>query len=72
VFLSLRHANRQILRSNKIEEDVDDFVYLKVRMAKKIRDVGTRHVSAATPVQIELPKDLNAEEALLIVRDGER
>jgi hypothetical protein len=36
VYMSLRNANREVLRSNKVEDNLDDFVYLTLAMKQPI------------------------------------
>ena len=71
---SLQHANREILKENKISVILDDFIYMQIRMKDGIKEkpkLGeTSSVNThTTPVQISLVKSLNVKDALLIVKD---
>ena len=74
VIKSLRHANREILKHNKISEKIDDFITLQVRMKEAIREKPKIGESApgygSTRVQIPLVTSLNIKDALLIVKDS--
>lgn len=64
---SLKAANKQILAANKIEETVDDLIFITIKLGLPSDFEHT------VPVQIQLPYPLLSNEAsslgLLIVRD---
>ena len=73
VFISLRKANREVLRSNKIDDNLDDFVYLTVTMKHPItvQDVTVKP-PRPTPVQVALPTELGYADTLLLCKPGQR
>ena len=36
VYMSLRHANREVLEANNIKEKIDDFIFLTINMKHAI------------------------------------
>ena len=76
VVKSLQHANREILKENKIDEILDDYIYLQVRMKYGIRDkpkIGeAQSATSHTPVQISLNQAVTTKDALLIVRNDSK
>ena len=71
--LSLIKANRQILRANKISENIDDFIYLTVMLKQSLVEcAATEQPPRPTPVQIRLPTPLVYRDALLICNQGKR
>ena len=73
VVLSLIKANRQILRANKISENIDDFIYLTVMLKQSLVECAeTEQPPRPTPVQIRLPTPLVYRDALLICNQGKR
>ena len=72
---SLRDINRKILAANGIEEQVDDYIYLTIRMEQPIRPparLGENVKNIQTPVQIYLPNVLRQESVLLLVKKGSK
>lgn len=62
-------ANRELLSKNKVEGQVDDYIYLNIKMAAQIDSDKT------VPCQLKLPNSLYDEKnennsvALLIVKE---
>ena len=73
VVLSLRNANRELLKQNGIEEPSDDFIYLTVVMKDPILTYSDTAVPPRpTPVQIKLPYGLKYRDGLFLCKEGKR
>ena len=73
VVKSLKTVNRRILKNNGIDEMVDDFIYLTIKMEQPIRPfakLGEKTKDVKTSVQMVLPNPLKVEKALLLVKKG--
>ena len=73
VIKSLKTVNRRILKNNGIDEIIDDFIYLTIKMEQPIRPfakLGEKTKDFKTPVQMVLPNPIEVEKALLLVKKG--
>jgi hypothetical protein len=51
VYMSLRHANREVLEANNIKEKIDDFIFLTINMKHAITpQIATAKPPKPTPV----------------------
>ena len=73
----MRDFNRKILEQNKINEVVDDIVYMNIKFDKNIEILNENTkiglLGGQTPVQLSLLNGLydSNSDILLLVRDGE-
>ena len=73
VYMSLRKANREMLRANKIDENIDDFVYLTLTMKQPItKQEVTQKPPKPTPIQLALPFPLVYTDTLFLCKEGQR
>jgi hypothetical protein len=69
--LSLRALNREILKKNNIDDHVDDFIFLSLKMEKPILPASDTVVPPKpTPCQLKLPFALGQRDVLLLCKEG--